>query len=166
MTITTTVITINNLFTALFPLVCMQASGEHVLGNECVTRALFVAGIFSFFHDWIPRSEVSWSHWAGCWERENPQRWCFKVPPGGEEFFGDALSSIMFFQAYYYCCCCCCCCCYCCCFACLERKTKKENNALFSNSFFHVLAKDTNFGQLQQKSKFVKHIFEKIKNHT
>ena len=113
MTITTTVITINNLFTALFPLVCMQASGEHVLGNECVTRALFVAGIFSFFPDWIPRSEVSWSHWAGCWERENPHRWCFKIPPGGEEFFGDALSSIIFFQAYYYCCCCCCCCCCC-----------------------------------------------------
>ena len=112
MIITTMVITINNVFTALFPLVCMQASGEHVLGNECVTRALFVAGIFSFFPDWIPRSEVSWSHWAGCWERENPHRWCFKIPPGGEEFFGDALSSIIFFQAYYYCCCCCCCCCW------------------------------------------------------
>ena len=43
--------TSDNVFTALFPLVCMQASGEHVLGNECVTRALFVAGIFSFFPD-------------------------------------------------------------------------------------------------------------------
>ena len=111
MTITTMVIAINNVFTALFPLVCMQASGEHVLGNECVTRALFVAGIFSFFPDWIPRSEVSWSHWAGCWERENPHRCCVIIPPGGEEFFGDALSSIIFFQAYYYCSCCCCCCC-------------------------------------------------------
>ena len=55
MIITTTVIIIiiiiiiNNVFTALFPLVCMQASGEHALGNEYVTRALFVAGIFSFF---------------------------------------------------------------------------------------------------------------------
>ena len=56
-----------------------------IITTTVITRALFVAGIFCFFHDWIPRSEVSWSHGAGCGVRENPHPWCFIIPPGGEE---------------------------------------------------------------------------------